>query len=582
MNLKIYFSTKNSNKIRLILALAVMSIFLFHANQHTKAADDNLDSSFGNGGKILTDFTGGQDIGHAIAIQPDGKIIVGGSAANTSNGGTDFGLARYNRDGNLDASFGTNGKVLTDVGGLGDIIAALALQPDGKIVAVGFSFTENIFDFSVVRYNADGSLDTTFGTGGKVLTDFLNNDDEAFAVVIQPDGKLVVAGYRADSNFDLDFALVRYHANGSLDNSFGTGGKVTTDFFGSDDQGFALLRQPNGKLIVAGAAINTKSFESEFALARYSEDGTLDETFGTNGKTTTEFDEGSSASSMALLPDGKIIAAGFAFTSHDDRRPSHGEVTGNFALVKYNADGSVDESFGEGGKVITDFFGEDDSINALALQTNGKIIAVGSAVTGHVEDRSIAKKATINKIKKLNTPTAGELDPSVFALARYHSDGSLDYSFGDDGKVTAELAHDINLAFAAAIQSDGRIVAAGRAGDFEHPDFGLARFLLDDFDICLQDESNGNLLRFNTATGDYQFQNCAKGITLVGRGAIAISGCKIELRDSGANPKRPDRNVQALVNSCTKSGAATVLVFSPPSRSEINDFNFADNNCFCQ
>lgn len=582
MKITKHHSAKNYNKIRLFLALLVISIFLLNANQIGNAADENLDLTFGNGGKVLTDFTGSSDVGNAIAIQPDGKIIVGGSAANTSTNGTDYGLARYHANGTLDFSFGTGGKVLTDVGGLGDIIAAIALQSDGKIVAAGFSFTENIFDFSVVRYNANGSLDTSFGNGGKVVTDFQSNDDEAFAMVLQPDGKIVLAGLTADSNFDLDFALVRYQANGSLDPSFGTGGKVVTDFFGSDDQGFALVRQTDGKLIAAGAAIDINSFESEFALVRYNENGTLDETFGAHGKTTTAFDEASSISSLLLLPNGKIVAAGFAFTPHEENRPTHGEVTGDFALAKYNADGSLDESFGESGKVTTDFFGEDDNIYSLVLQPDGKIIAVGSAVTGHRDDRATENQASLSRIKKPFIITDGDLDPSAFALARYLVDGTLDDSFGKDGKATVALAPDVNIAFAAAIQSDGRVVAAGRAGSFAEPDFGLARFHTADFDFCLQDERSGSLLRFNSVTGDYQFQNCAKGITLAGRGIITIQSCKITLTDSGPIPKRPDRNVQASVNFCGKSGSATIVVVSPSSRSEINDRDITDNQCACQ
>jgi uncharacterized delta-60 repeat protein len=576
---------KRKDKVVLFLALAITSVFLLNAGQAINAHGDNeqVDTTFGNGGIVLTDFTGSTDVGFAIAIQPDGKIIAGGSAANTATNGTDYGLARYHSNGSLDSSFGSNGKVLTDVGGLGDVIAALALQPDGKIVAAGFSFTDNIFDFSMVRYHANGSLDTTFGNGGKVLTDFQNNDDEAFAIVIQPDGKIVLAGYTADSNFDLDFALAKYLPDGSLDHSFGTSGKVVTDFSSSDDQGFDMVRQADGRFIVAGASINTQTFESEFALARYKEDGTLDETFGKGGKTTTQFEEASSALSLALLPDGKVVAGGFVFTPEEANRPAdHGDLSADFALVKYNTDGSLDESFGEEGKVATDFFGEDDSINSLALQADGKIIAVGSAATDHTDERSEANKAPLNGIKRPSIPNAHGPDPSAFALARYHTNGSLDLSFGEEGKTTLELAHDINIAFAAAIQSDGRIVAAGRAGDADRPDFGLARFLTTDFDICLQDESNGNLLRFNSATGDYQFQNCAKGITLAGRGSVSANSCKLTLRDSGANPKRPDRNVQALVNICTKSGAATVLVISPSSRSEINDLNIADNHCACE
>jgi uncharacterized delta-60 repeat protein len=251
-------------------------------------------------------------------------------------------------------------------------------------------------------------------------------------------------------------------------------------------------------------------------------------------------------------------------------------------LAKYNADGSLDGAFGEEGKMTTDFFGEDDAINSIALQADGKIIAAGSAVEEHRDENRVGKFARFTKLLKSHRPTDGELDPSAFALARYNTDGSLDNSFGEDGKVSAEVAHDVNVAFAAAIQSDGRIVAAGRAGSFEHPDFGVARFLATGFDICLQDETNGNLLRLNSVTGDYQFQNCAKGQRLVGKGAISIYGCKITLTDTGTNPKKPDRNVQASVNTCTKTGTAVVLMFSPSLRSEINDLNITNNTCICQ
>jgi uncharacterized delta-60 repeat protein len=593
MEFKKPFATKTLNKIRLFITLVVIGVFLLNLKSATLAhegnPDENLDPSFGNGGKVVTDFTGSTDVGFALAIQADGKMIVGGSVANVPTNGTDYGLARYNSDGSLDQSFGTGGRVMTDVGGQGDFISAIGLQSDGKIVAAGFSFTDNIFDFSVARYNANGTLDNTFGNGGRVLTDFQNNDDEAFGMVIQPDGKIVLAGFTADSNFDLDFALLRYNPDGSLDNSFGIGGKVTSDFSGSDDQSFALLRQADGKLVAAGAAINSQTFESEFALARFNIDGSLDGTFGKGGKTTTAFGESSGISSILLLPGGKIMTAGYAFTTHEDQRPNHGEVTGDFALARYNSDGSLDESFGEEGKVTSDFFGEDDAINAIALQADGKIIAAGSAVEGHRDESRILNQAKSASRLGISRPTGsqiarpadGELDPSAFALARYQADGSLDDSFGGDGKVVAEIAHDVNIAFAVAIQSDGRIVAAGRAGSFLHPDFGIARFLMSSFDLCLQDDRNGNLLRLNSTTGDYQFQNCSKGFRLEGVGKVTINGCKVTLTDSGVNPKSPDRNIQASINLCTKLATATVLMSSPFSRSEIDDQNITNNLCLC-
>jgi uncharacterized delta-60 repeat protein len=589
MKMKLDRTVKNSSKIRFFFALILIAIFSASLLRPVSATDENLDFAFGNGGKVLTDFTGSTDIANALVIQPDGKIVAGGQVANSATNGTDFGLVRYKADGSLDPSFGVNGKVITDIGGLGDFILGLALEADGKIVACGQSFTANNFDFSLARYNPDGTLDNQFGTGGIVFTDFLNNEDAATALLIQPDGKIVVAGYTADNNFDLDFALIRYNSDGTLDTQFGSSGKVTADFLASDDQAFALVRQGDGKLLVGGAAINPKSSESEFALARFNVNGSLDLTFGSNGKTMTEFDEASELTSLALSPDGKIIAAGGAFTPLETFRPAHGEVTRDFALAKYKIDGSLDPSFGQSGKVVTDFSGEDDEIQSVNLQPDGKIVAVGSTVTGH---RASSKSATIadarsNPLPQLlsqqgpQRPADGDLEPSDFALARYNFDGSLDLTFGVDGKATARLADDINIAFASAIQPDGRIVAAGRAGDLDHPDFGLARFLATGFDLCLKGDSNGNILRFNSATGDYQFQNCAKEITFAGRGIVTINGCKITLADSGPNPKRPDRSVQALVNFCSKTGAASVTIFSPSSRSEIHDGNFADNNCSC-
>jgi uncharacterized delta-60 repeat protein len=183
-----------------------------------------------------------------VAIQCDRKIIVGGKA---STGDifflSDFGLARYNLDGSLDTSFGSGGKVLTDFFGDQDEIHDLAIQADGKIIAVGKARNGATFFFGLVRYNPDGSLDLTFGSGGKVTTNVVSSDAEAFAVVIQPDGKIVVAGRgtTTSSPTNVDFALARYNPDGSIDNTFGSSGRVTTDL-GGFDVAFDLMRQPDG------------------------------------------------------------------------------------------------------------------------------------------------------------------------------------------------------------------------------------------------------------------------------------------------------------------------------------------------
>jgi uncharacterized delta-60 repeat protein len=298
------------------------------------------------------------------------------------------------RPGDLYPTFGVGGKVTTDFGGT-DAATALILQPDGKLVAAGFSRIGiggvPVEDFALARYQPDGSLDASFGVGGKVTTDFGESSDLANALVLQPDGKLVVAGVAGGTGVSgfFDFALARYRPDGSLDASFGMGGKVTTDL-GGGDEAFALVLQPDGKLVVAGS---TGVSTNAVALARYLPDGSLDPTFGTDGK-VIDIEDAGEARALVLQPDGKLVAAGFSQVGPD---------FGDFALARYRPDGSLDPTFGVGGKVTTDF-GDQDFAFALVLQSDGKLVAAGTS-------------------QSLNVP-------DDFALARYLLDGSLDPTFG--------------------------------------------------------------------------------------------------------------------------------------------------------
>src|SRR5581483_5691264 len=186
-----------------------------------------LDASFGRGGRVVTNFGGTGDMARSVVVQPDGKLV----AAGTTNvsGATDFALARYNSDGRLDHSFGTGGKVVTDFAGSYDSVGAVTLQADGKIVAGGWSVVDSIANFALARYNSDGTLDAGFGTEGKVRTDFGGVSSQVFSIALQPDGKIVVAGY-ANVDGGADFALARYNSDGTVDTTFGSEGKVTTAF----------------------------------------------------------------------------------------------------------------------------------------------------------------------------------------------------------------------------------------------------------------------------------------------------------------------------------------------------------------
>src|SRR5581483_9634764 len=255
----------------------------------------------------------------------------------------------------------------------------------------------------------DGALDPTFGSGGKVTTDFATSFDNGSAVAIQGNGKIVMVGANFDGIGGADFAVARYNVDGSLDASFGTGGKVLTDFGRSYDQATAVAIQLDGKIVVVGRT-QTGGSNDDFALARYNADGSLDATFGVGGKVHTDLGATffERANAVVIQWDGKIIAAG--------ETNSAGRLvdTTDFALVRYNADGSIDTTFGGGGNapatgvVITDFGDTNDQVFALAIQTDGKIVAVGST-----------------------TPVmSGAGTGADFALARYNTDGSVDSTFG--------------------------------------------------------------------------------------------------------------------------------------------------------
>src|SRR5213593_408962 len=349
--------------VRMIRVAATLIATLIAAAA-ASAAPGSLDSTFGAGGKTTTSFgTGSADV-YALVLQPDGKLVAAGSDVSQSA----FALVRYNANGSLDPTFGMSGTASTPIGIDTSGASALVLQSDGKLVAAGNAWKDSVdADFAVVRYNTNGSLDATFGAGGKVTTSIGSDEDDAYALALQPDGKLVAAGVTLNG-FRWDFALVRYNANGSLDTTFGTGGTVITSM-GTDGTGAsALVLQPDGKLVAAGTTTNDGS-AYDFTLVRYNANGSLDATFGTGGKVTTPIGTGdNSVSALVLQSDGKLVAAGYASVSG----------TYDLALVRYNTNGSLDSTFGTGGKVTTPVGSAGDYVNALVFQSDGKLVAAGN------------------------------------------------------------------------------------------------------------------------------------------------------------------------------------------------------------
>ena len=442
---------KRAAKFPLITAMILAASGITQGGTALGGAGD-LDVSFGVDGKVTTDIDGSAGNASGVALQADGKIVT------AARGTGDFTVVRYNQDGTLDTSFGNGGIASADLGSPFDETFDVAIQSDGKIVAVGATGS---IDFGLARFNTDGSLDTTFDGDGKVTTVF-GSLDEAFAVAIQPDGKIVAVGHTDNPSTGTgDFAVARYNSNGSLDTTFGNGGKVTTDF-GGEDRGDGVLIQADGKIVVAGGTgVNSSTGSlSDFALARYNVDGTLDLSFGSAGKVFTDFglnpfNTNDRALDVALQEDGKIIAVGVG--------------TSRIALARYNTDGTLDPNFDSDGKVITEFFGESvETAYGVAIQDNSKIVIAGEVFSSF---------------------------DSSFAIARYNTNGSLDSTFGIDGKVTTDFGDPAEVGVLCpparkdcsedrpsdiAIQTDGKIVAVGSAGPGTPPPFqAVARYLGD-------------------------------------------------------------------------------------------------------
>lgn len=411
-----------------------------------------LGGSIGASGFRTTDIQGTDDGGYALALQPDGKIVVGGYAVDLANGDKEFALVRYNYDGSLDTTFGGGtGKVVTDFNGTSDRIWGVALQSDGKIVAAGETVSA-VFpganDIALARYNADGSLDTTFNVTGKVTTDHALGANNAANAVAISGTNIIVAGYETVSGNN-DFMIARYTSAGVLDPAFGTLGVTTEGFSGFNDVARAVAIDNSNRIVVGGHANNGS--DDDFAVARFTAGGVLDTSFvaGAGKAAINIFSPGSAdqAFGLALNPvTQSIVLAGSAYNN----------ATGNkdFALVRYFPTGALDGSFGDGGVVTTDFGNSTDVANSVYVRSDGVTVAGG--------------------FSRFSTSS------DDFALARYTQNGSPDASFDSDGKLTLRISNADERVYGVALEFDTKIVAAGFAAVAGSSpvtrNFALARF----------------------------------------------------------------------------------------------------------
>jgi len=487
--------------MRTFRALAVSIVLLLGAASSVSAGPADLDRTFGNGGSAIVPFPDVESLAEAVVVQPDGKIVAAGAA------GFDFGLARLHPDGSLDASFGVGGLVITDFGDT-EIAHAMVLQPDGKLVVAGETFSGTT-GLALARYQADGTLDPDFGVGGLVRMPELS----ARALVLQPDGMLVVGGFGAHG-----FTLVRYDAAGVLDPTFGAGGVAATDFPDTKEGlrllSFGLALQPDRKIVAVGGG------GFLIALARFTADGTLDATFGTGGRVATDLSPVislppgflypfSRAYRVRILADGKLVLAAVS-TIEVDSGVFGVAAPGTALVLRYSGDGTLDPTFNSTGIVaLNDPAQQLADARGLIVQPDGSLVAIGWSYFR----------------KRLGS--GGTTDPS-FSSADMPSGGAIDL----------------------VAQPDGKLVAVGYAVSGPEPTFEIVRFgnrcgdgSLDSGEQC----DDGNLVSGDGCDANCRLTGCGNGIVTAG-----------EQCDPGAS-------ATCCTASCTFASAGTQCVPSDGS-----------------
>ncbi|MFL6335169.1 MAG: Calx-beta domain-containing protein [Pyrinomonadaceae bacterium] len=540
-----------------LTAAALLALLLWTTTPTTpaSAAAGDLDPSFGSGGRVTTDF-GGFEAAYAVAVQADGKLVVTGGGGQDIAGQVfgDFYVVRYRSDGSLDTGFGSGGKVLTDFGNTSDLASAVAVQADGKIVVVGFSSSLRPFpdpshaDFALARYNADGTPDSSFGTDGKVKTVLsTENNSAAGAVAVQADGRLVVAGivetHSINGEIFSDFAVVRYNADGTLDSTFGTGGVVTLDFDQSDGAA-GLVLQPDGRIVLAGSAWKIAGglgLPAACAVARLNTNGTPDAAFDGDGKETITFLGVDECSAVAIQPDGRLIVAGSASTGRNLDEP-------DFALARLNSNGTLDQTFGERGRVLVDFDSGSDNPVGVAVAPGGRILAGGY------------------------TFRRNGFDGPFLAAARFNPDGSPDNTFGAGGRVKTGFPGGARvLARGFAAQPDGKPVIVGEVQISQNSQDNTMNIAVARYDAAVGAEP-ASFVRFSSA-GYGAAEGCAAAVVTVAREGDLSAPASVEYktRDGSAQQRSDYTHVTGTLSFAAGESSKT---FNVP----VNDDAFAEGS----
>ena len=401
--------------MKIFTLLFTLAGIILHAQQ-----PGDLDLTFGDQGFTHTTETN-MGFARAMAIQPDDKIVVAGGTGN-------FGVMRFLADGGIDQSFGVNAGLTQIDLGTDHYVYATLVQPDGKILVAGYANDGmNQKDFAIIRLTTDGWLDEDFSDDGMLIFSFGSQEDECRAIELQPDGKIVLTGY-AFSGMNKDLALARLNPDGSFDTTFSTDGKLTLDLLGADDIPTCIAVQPDGKIVVGGYFYNTSSLYCTYGAVRFKASGDIDNSFGNNGIVTIDISSHNDmAQDIAIQSDGKIVLAGQSDGTNVD-----------YSAVRLLPNGALDTTFNTDGKFTTPIGSGSDYGRSVAVQNDGKILIGGSVRMGSFED---------------------------VGIVRLTPDGNLDTTFSTDGKINTPVVNGISI-FNIALQSNGKIIAVGGSAGY--------------------------------------------------------------------------------------------------------------------
>lgn len=413
---------------RLLAGLLVtFAVAIGGSNTSVRAADGDIDSTFGVAGKVITELPSPNDDASFgdMAIQSDGKIVMAYNGLSSV-----ISIARFNTDGSLDRQFGVNGVTTLDIPGKNDAVRSLLIQDDGRIIIAGNVATGILTDSLLARFTRDGVLDNSFGTNGIATFDF-GTAENINSITSLSDNSIVAAGFAVvDNTTGNDFLLARISDTGARVSTFGTNGAVITDLASTGSvvskDVFQAVTVHNNEIVVVGyRALLTGSYDDDVVVAQYDSNGDLDLDFGVDGYAITDLGSaGDYANAVDVQNDGKIIIAGYS------RPDGRSEV----ALMRYSPTGALDTDFGSNGKVLTNYSAANEVGNNVLLQSDGKIV-----VTGY------------------SAGTSG----SDFLILRFTTTGDADTTFGSNGRAITDIRSSEDRVVASAIDVDGKIVVGG-------------------------------------------------------------------------------------------------------------------------